>query len=136
MDVTAFDQLLEIVGDVGAQIMAARAQLARRQFLIADIEQQQRLHAVDLAFVAAIQFVLDHVEQLTMQPLDEIEGLEIVLAERIARLRAPPLPAVWPMLSSSSPAFSRAHLLFDGKTRRGVLKGRKYRLQTRRATSG
>ncbi len=44
--------------------MAPRAQFARGQFLIADIEQQQRLDGIDLALVAAIQFVLDHVEQV------------------------------------------------------------------------
>ena len=39
MDVAGFDKLLQIVGHVRAQIVAARAQFARRQFLIADIEQ-------------------------------------------------------------------------------------------------
>ena len=87
--------------------MAARAQLARRQFLVADVEQQQRLHAVDLAFVAAVEFVLDHIEQLAMQPLDEIERLEIMLAQRPARPRALPPPAVWPVLSSSFPRVLR-----------------------------
>src|SRR3569623_3422354 len=31
-----FDQLLQIVGDVGAEVIAARAQLARGQFLVTD----------------------------------------------------------------------------------------------------
>src|ERR1700688_3455084 len=38
-----FDQLLQIVGDVGAEVIAARTQLARGQFLVADIIEQQRL---------------------------------------------------------------------------------------------
>src|SRR5215469_16597930 len=54
MDIAALDELLEIVRHVGAQVVTARAQFARRQFLIADIEQEQRSHAVDLAFVAPI----------------------------------------------------------------------------------
>ena len=37
---THLDQLLEIVGDVGAEIVAARAQLAGGQLLVADIVQQ------------------------------------------------------------------------------------------------
>src|SRR5579883_3533097 len=37
------DQLLEVVGDVGAEIVAARAQLAGGQLLVADIVEQQGL---------------------------------------------------------------------------------------------
>ena len=48
--------------------MAPGSQLAGRELLIADVEQQQRLHAVDLTLVAAIEFVLDYVEKLAMQP--------------------------------------------------------------------
>src|SRR5690349_19982684 len=63
--------------------MAARAELARGQLLVADVEEQQRLHTVDLMLVAAIQLVLDHVQQLTMQTFNQIESFEIVLAERL-----------------------------------------------------
>src|SRR6201996_9559612 len=42
------DQLLEVVGDVGAEIVTARTQLARSQLLVADIIEQQRLHRVDV----------------------------------------------------------------------------------------
>src|SRR5262249_20244942 len=37
-----FDELLEIVGNVGAKVVAARAQFAGRQFLVTDIVEQQR----------------------------------------------------------------------------------------------
>ena len=112
MDVTALDQLLEIVRDVRAQIVAARAQLARRQFLIAHIEQQQRLHAVDLALVTAVELVLDDVEQLPVQPLDRDRASpDNVCADGCMRPRAPQPPAVSPMLSSSFPRLlRRAHL--------------------------
>src|SRR5512135_145101 len=79
VDVACFDQLLQIVRDVRAEIVAACPQLARREFLIADVEQQQCLYAVDLPFVTAIKLVLDDVEQLAMQPFDEVERLEIEL---------------------------------------------------------
>src|SRR5258708_38511800 len=42
------DQLLQVVGDVGAEIVTARAQLARGQLLVADIVEQKRLHRVDV----------------------------------------------------------------------------------------
>src|SRR6185295_8485922 len=61
-----FDQLLQIVGDVGAEIVAARAQFARGQFLVADIVEQQRLHRIDVGAAAAVEFVLDDVEQAAM----------------------------------------------------------------------
>src|SRR5690348_5540146 len=38
-----FDQLLQIVGDVGAEVVATGAQLAGGQFLVADIIEQKRL---------------------------------------------------------------------------------------------
>ena len=57
-----FDQLLEVVGDVGAEVVTARAQFARGQFLVADVVEQQRLHRVDVGAAAAIEFVLDDVD--------------------------------------------------------------------------
>ena len=71
------DQLLEIVGDVGAEIVAARAQLARGQLLVADIVEQQRLHRIDVGAAAAVELVLDDVEQAAMQPLHQRQGFEI-----------------------------------------------------------
>src|ERR1700686_2870948 len=43
-----FNQLLQIVGDVGAEVIAARAQFARGQFLVADVIEQERLHRIDI----------------------------------------------------------------------------------------
>ena len=70
-------QLLEIVGDVGAEIVAARAQLTRGQLLVADIVEQQRLHRIDVGAAAAVEFILDHVEQPAMQPLHQGQSLMI-----------------------------------------------------------
>lgn len=61
------DELLQIVGDVGAEIVAAGAQLAGGQFLVADIVQQQRLNGVDVGAAAAVEFVLDDVEQALLK---------------------------------------------------------------------
>ncbi len=82
VEVAEFDQLLQIVGDVGAEIVAAGAQLAGGQFLVADVVEQQRLHRIDVGAAAAIELVLDDVEQSAMQPLDQGEGLEIERLDR------------------------------------------------------
>ncbi len=133
MDIAGFDQLLEIVGDVGAQIMTARAQFARRQFLIADVEQQQRLNAVDLAFVAAVELVLDHIEQLTMQTLNKIECFKIMLAERLCAARAPQLPAALANAVIAFPRFSQGPPLLCDHGRGDWLKRRKNYQRTPRS---
>src|SRR5437868_8646855 len=52
------DELLQVVGDVGAEVVAARAQLACGQLLVADVIEQQSLHRVDVGATAAVEFVL------------------------------------------------------------------------------
>src|ERR1700733_14130976 len=51
------DQLLQIVGDIGAEVIAARAQFARGQFLVADVIKQECLHRIDVGAAAAIEFI-------------------------------------------------------------------------------
>src|SRR5579862_1352115 len=72
-----FDQLLQIVGDVGAEIVSARAQLARGQLLVANVIEQERLHRVDIGAATTIEFVLDDIEQAAMQPLNKSQSFEI-----------------------------------------------------------
>src|SRR3979490_2174916 len=80
------DQLLQVIGDVGAEVIAARAQLARGQFLVADVIEQQRLYRIDVGAAAAIEFILDDVEQAAMQPLHQSQRFEIErLHRRLAR---------------------------------------------------
>ena len=71
------DELLEVIGDVGAEVVAARTQLARGELLVAYVVEQQRLHRIDVSPAAAIELVLDHVEQAAVQPLHQCQGLEI-----------------------------------------------------------
>src|SRR6202140_1200167 len=54
-----FDQLLQIVGDVGAEVVTARAQFARGQFLVANVVEQERLHRIDVGAAPAIELILD-----------------------------------------------------------------------------
>src|SRR5450759_80134 len=77
-----FDQLLQIIGNVGAEVITARAQLARGQFLVADVIEQQGLHRIDVGAAAAIEFILDNVEQPAIQPLHQSQGFDI---ERLHR---------------------------------------------------
>src|SRR6266446_7623048 len=77
IDVAGFDKFLQIVRNVRSEIVTACPQLARRQFLVPNVEQEQSLDAVDHALAAAVQFILDHVEQLAVQALHEIEAFKI-----------------------------------------------------------
>ena len=77
VEVAKLDQLLDVVGHVRAEIVAAGPQLAGRQLGIADIVEQQGLHAVDVVPAAALELVLDDVEQTAMQTLNQREGLKI-----------------------------------------------------------
>src|SRR5262245_65206098 len=70
-----FDKLLEIVGNVRAEIVAARAKLAGGQLLVSNVIEQQSLHRVDIGAAAPIEFILDDVEQSAMQPFDECQRL-------------------------------------------------------------
>src|SRR5262249_37042485 len=72
-----FDELLQIVGDVGAEVISARAQLTGSQLLVANVVEQQRLHRIDVGATAPVKFVLDDVEQTAMQPFDQRQGFQI-----------------------------------------------------------
>ena len=82
MEIAHLDELLDVVGDVRAEVVAAGAQLARGQLLVADVVEQQRLDAVDVVAAAALELVLDHVEEAAVQPLDQVQRLEIARPHR------------------------------------------------------
>ncbi len=56
--------------------MAARAQIAGRQILLAEAKYHERLGAVDVADVQALERVPYDVKKAAVQPLDEFDGLE------------------------------------------------------------
>jgi hypothetical protein len=60
-----------------SQIIAARAQFAHGELLVVNVVEEQRLHGIDIAAAAPVEFVLDHVEQAAVQTLDEREGFKI-----------------------------------------------------------
>jgi hypothetical protein len=77
MDVAHLDKLLQIVRDVGAEIIAAGAQLTGCQFGIADIEQKKSLHRIDVGTSGAVELVLDYVEKPAMKALNKRKSLHV-----------------------------------------------------------
>src|SRR6185437_2719407 len=79
------NELLEIVGNIRAEVIAARAQLTGRQFLVPDIIQQQCLHRIYIGAATPIELVLDNVEQPAMKPFDQGQGLQVLWPNVIER---------------------------------------------------
>jgi hypothetical protein len=78
VEVAHLHELLHVVGDVGAEIVAPGAQLARGELLVADVVEQQRLDEFTSSRPAALELVLDHVEEPAMQALHQVQGLEVL----------------------------------------------------------
>jgi hypothetical protein len=74
-NVTEVDQLLEVIGDVGAMVTAAECQLANGQLFLADVKQDQRLDIVDVADARAVQFSLDNFKTATVKTLNGSDGV-------------------------------------------------------------
>jgi hypothetical protein len=81
VDIAGLNQLLQVVGDIRAEIVAAAGQLSRRQFGVADVVQEQRLHAVHVGTAQAFELILDDVEKQSMQTLNELQGHQIAALE-------------------------------------------------------
>src|SRR3954468_25001738 len=77
MDIAHLDELLEIVGDIRAEIVAARTELAGGQFRLADVEEEQSLYAVHVGTAGTIEFILDHIKQSTVQTLNKRQCLQV-----------------------------------------------------------
>src|SRR6266511_1167304 len=83
IEIPHLDQLLEVIGHIGAEIVSARAQLASGEILLADVVQEQRLYGIDIVAAPAVELVLDDVEQPTMQTLEQGQGFEIVRTDLV-----------------------------------------------------
>ena len=77
MEIAHLDKLLDVVGNIRAQIITAGAKLAGGQLLIADVVKKQRLNGVNVSVALAVKLILDHIEQAAMQTLNERESLQI-----------------------------------------------------------
>ena len=78
-EIAILDQLLDVVGDIRAQVVAARGQFADRQLLVADVRQDQALHVVDVLDPEPIELRLDDIEEASMETLDQPDGLKVAL---------------------------------------------------------
>src|SRR3990170_6792828 len=87
VDESRFDELLQVVGNVGSQVVAAALELPRRQLAVTDVVEKQRLHAVEIELAEAIELVLDDIEKETMEPFDESQALQILRPERVVLKR-------------------------------------------------
>ena len=63
--------LLDVVGHVRTQIIAAQGQFPDSQLVAADIVENQRLHVVDVANVVTFELGLDHLKKLTVHPFEQ-----------------------------------------------------------------
>ena len=78
VDVAVVHQLLEVVGDVGAEIIAAVGEFADRQHVFADVEQDHRLDVVEVPDALPVEIGLDHFKALAVQALDD--GASVLVA--------------------------------------------------------
>ena len=81
LDIPVLNQLLEIVGDVGAEIVAPRRQLADGQLVRADIEQNKTLNAVDVVYTGSIKLTAQDFEELAVQSLNQANGFAIYVVQ-------------------------------------------------------
>ena len=75
--IARFDHLLQIVRDIRPQVITAQRQFADGQLIAADAVKDQALHVVDVLDVLAVQLELEHVEELAVQPLNQLYGIII-----------------------------------------------------------
>src|SRR5207342_3386225 len=81
VDITGLNQFLQVVGDVRAEIITAAGQFSRRKLGVADIVQEQRLHAVHVGTAQAFELILDDIKKQSMQTLNELQGYQIATLE-------------------------------------------------------
>src|SRR6266568_6415606 len=76
-EVVVLDHLLDVVGNVRAQITAPQRQLADGHLGVADVEQHQALHVVDVVDAKPFELQLHDFEKMAVKPLDQRNHLEI-----------------------------------------------------------
>src|SRR5436305_1943066 len=70
-EIVVLDHLLDVVGDVGAEIAAAQRQFPDRHLGVADVEQHQALHVVDVVHAEPVELELDDLKKMPVKPLDQ-----------------------------------------------------------------
>src|SRR3954465_2619887 len=80
--IVVLDHLLDIIGNVGAEIAAAQGQLADGHLGVADVEQHHALHVVDVVNAEPVELELHHFEKMAVKPLDQRNHLKITVVHR------------------------------------------------------
>src|ERR1043166_2612849 len=91
--IAVFDQLFDIVRDVGAKIAAAVRQLGGRHHGVPDVEQHHTLHVVDVVNAERVELQLRDVEKLSVKPLDKRDDVQIAVSHSCSSDRVKPSDA-------------------------------------------
>ena len=78
-EIAVLDHLLDVIGDVRAEIAAAQGQLADRHLGVADVEQHHALHVVDVVDAEPVELELDDFEEMPVKPLDQRDRLKVTV---------------------------------------------------------
>src|SRR3954470_15838214 len=78
-DIAAVQQLLQIVSDVRACVVALLGQITYRDLLVLNISKDQCLNGVDVIDAQPLQLEADNIEKATVQPLDQPGDVDIDL---------------------------------------------------------
>jgi hypothetical protein len=71
LQLAVLNHLLDVIGHVGAQIVAALRQLTDGQFIGSDIEQDERLDVINVPDALAIKLGFNDIKELTVHPFDQ-----------------------------------------------------------------
>src|SRR3954465_2112918 len=77
--IVVLDHLLDVIGDVGAEIAAAQGQLADGHLGVADVEQHHALHVVEVVNAVPVEFQFDNFEKPAVKLFDKGDDLQISL---------------------------------------------------------
>ena len=72
----------DIVGRVGAEVVAPVRQLADSQLVLADVIQDHRLDVVHVLDVLPLKLPLHYFKKLSMKPFDQVDGFQILFYHR------------------------------------------------------
>ena len=77
VDIAALDQLLHVVGNVGALIIAAVDEIADDDLFVADIGEQEGLDRIEVLDAQTIEFRPDDIEESPVQTLNHSREIKI-----------------------------------------------------------
>src|SRR5690606_29219271 len=76
-EIAVLNQLLHVVGDVGPEVVAPLGQLSDGKLALANVEQDEGLHVIEIPDAALVDFGLDDFKTLPVQSLNHSYSLNI-----------------------------------------------------------